>query len=231
MPRTVPYLFLVFTAIQLGSVLAKTHSADRGADAPAGITTVILNGLHVELAAVSRLPGIRQPFGSPRPNANIHRSVAEARVAFLDNLFLNVWPSKPDGINGSERIVNVPELTRTLKTCAALRRQFLRYFMEGSLVGNCLLTAPSRGVRLSADVLPDRVPAIVLNQCAEGELAFDYDVSGWLNSANLTCIRFDESGRETLVQDVAASGTLRTGQFKPLEMTVFEFRQNGIIAS
>ena len=168
-------------------------------------------------------------FGSPRPNANIHRSAAEARFAFMDSMFLNVWPAKDDGINGSERIVNVPELSRTLKTCAALRRKFLPYFTEGSLVGNCLLTAPSAGVRLAGYVLPDRVLAIVLNQGAEGELTFGYDVGGWLDGATFTCTRFDESGREMLAHDAPVSGTLRTGQLKPLEMTIFEFRRKEMV--
>ena len=124
----------------------------------------------------------------------------------------------------------MPELSRTLKTCAALRRQFLRYFTEGCLVGNCLLTAPSRGVRLAGYVLPDRILAIVLNEGADGELTFAYDLGGWLNGAKFTCIRFDESGRETLARDVPASGTLPTGRLKRLEMTVFEFRPKGIVA-
>ena len=119
-------------------------------------------------------------FPAPRPNVNINRSVAEARFAFMDNLFLNVWPSKPDGINGSERIANVPELSKTLKLCAALRGQFLPYFTEGVLIGNCLLTEPSPGVRLSAYVLPDRVLAIVLNQGPDGPLSFRYDLAPWV---------------------------------------------------
>jgi len=164
-------------------------------------------------------------FAAPRPNVNIHRSVAEARYAFMDNLFLNVWPAKPDGINGSERIANVPALSQTLKTCAALRRRFLRYFTEGVVIGNCLLTEPSPGVRVSSYVLPDRVLAIVLNQGAEGELAFHYDLSGWLpGQVKYACTRFDESGREAPPQDIPALGTLTTPRLKPLEMAVFEFR-------
>ena len=69
---------------------------------------------------------------------------------------------------------------------AALRQKFLPYFTEGLLVGNCLLTAPSPGVRLAGYVRPDRVLAIVLNQGAEGDLTFGYDVDGWLNGASST---------------------------------------------
>jgi hypothetical protein len=51
MRRTVPSLLLVCTAIQLGSLLAEAQSADHGADAPPGITTVHLNGLAIGLDA------------------------------------------------------------------------------------------------------------------------------------------------------------------------------------
>ena len=82
-------------------------------------------------------------FPAPRRNMNINRSVSEVRFAFMDNLFLNVWPSKPDNINGSERIANVPDCPPR-SNCAGLRQQFLPYFTEGALIGNCLLRAVPR---------------------------------------------------------------------------------------
>ncbi|MBM3493964.1 MAG: hypothetical protein FJX72_06550, partial [Armatimonadetes bacterium] len=134
-------------------------------------------------------------FPAPRPNANINRSEAEARFAFMDNLMLNVWPSKPDNINGSERIANVPGLSKTLKTCAALRKRFLPYFTEGVLIGACLMPEASPGARLAAYQLPDRVMAVVLNQGGEGELAVPYDLSPWMKvGADAQCIRTSEAG-------------------------------------
>jgi hypothetical protein len=163
-------------------------------------------------------------FPAPRPNVNINRSAAETRFAFMDNLFLNVWPSKPDSINGSERIENVPELSKTLKLCADLRGQFLPYFTEGCLVGNCLLTEPSPGVRLSAYVLPDRVLAVVLNQGPDGPLSFHYDLAPWVaGPRTFRQTQFDESGRRLTSGEVPTSGTLRTPNLRHLEMTVVEF--------
>ncbi|MCC6728045.1 MAG: hypothetical protein IT208_01775 [Chthonomonadales bacterium] len=163
-------------------------------------------------------------FPAPRPNVNINRSVVEARFAFMDNLFLNVWPSKPDGINGSERIANVPELSRTLKTCAALRRRFLRYFTEGTLIGNCLLTEPAPGVRLSAYVLPDRVLAIVLNQGPDADLSFRYDLAPWLPDGKAFSVaRVDEALRAEPSADAPVSGSLEAGRLRHLEMRLLEF--------
>ena len=163
-------------------------------------------------------------FPAPRRNVNINRSVSEARFSFMDNLMLNVWPAKPDNINGSERIANVPELSRTLKTCAGLRKQFLPYFTDGVLIGNCLLREVSPGVRLSAYVLPDRVLAIVLNQGAEAALSFDYDLEPWVpGRATFTATQFDEAGTRTASAEVPVSGPIQTRSLQPLEMTVIEF--------
>lgn len=165
-------------------------------------------------------------FPGPRPNVNINRSEAEAKFAFLDNLFLNVWPMKPDGINGSERIANVPALSAALKECAALRQQFLPYFTEGTLIGACLQPEPSPGVRLSAYVLPDRVLALVLNQGGQGKLPYRYDLSPWLEGAGMVTVsRYDHTGAPIESRRVPASGTLETGDLAPLQIEVVEFRK------
>ncbi len=70
---------------------------------------------------------------APRININIDRSVAEVKCGFADNLYLNVWPRKPDGINGSDYISNHPALSKSLKQCARLRKQFLNYFVEWNI--------------------------------------------------------------------------------------------------
>ena len=113
-------------------------------------------------------------FPAPRRNVNINRSVAEARLAFMDNLFLNVWPSKPDGINGSERIANVPELSATLKTCAALSQAVPAVLHRGSAHRQLPDDRAAARARLSAYVRPDRVLAIVLNDGPEGTISFAY---------------------------------------------------------
>jgi len=81
-------------------------------------------------------------FPSPRINWNIDTSVLETKTAFVQNRYLNVQPRKPDGTNGSDRIASHPELSRALKQCAKLRGQFLPYFVEGTLVGDCVLVEP-----------------------------------------------------------------------------------------
>jgi hypothetical protein len=163
-------------------------------------------------------------FPAPRRNVNINRSVSEARFAFMDNLMLNVWPAKPDHINGSERIANVPELSSTLKICAGLRKQFLPYFTDGVLIGNCLLREVRPGVRVSAYVMPGRVLAVVLNQSREAALTFSYDLEAWLpDHTSFAATQYDEAGVPVSSGDVPVSGTFETRSLRPLEMTVIEF--------
>ena len=163
-------------------------------------------------------------FPAPRPNVNINRSEADARFAFMDNLMLNVLPSKPDGINGSARIADAPGLSRTLKTCAALRQQFLPYFTNGVFIGNCLLTDTAPGVRLSAYVLPDRVLAIMLNQGAEGARSFRYDLTPWLPvQSGVRMNRTDEDRKSARARAASAAGTITTPKMKHLEIVVYEF--------
>jgi hypothetical protein len=163
-------------------------------------------------------------FPAPRPNVNINRSEAEARFAFMDNLMLNVWPSRPDGINGSARIADAPALSRSLKTCAALRQRFLPYFTNGVLIGNCLLTEPAPGARVSAYVRPGAVLALVLNQGHTGALKFRYDLAPWLPAASgMQMTRTGEHGKSTRPRAVPASGALTTPKMRPLEMAAYEF--------
>jgi hypothetical protein len=162
-------------------------------------------------------------FPAPRFNVNINRSIAEAKFAFMDGLFLNVWPSRPDGINGSEMIANVRALSETLKECAALRTQFLPYFTDGVFIGACLMPEEAAGVRLAAYVLPDRVLALVLNHGQEGVLSFRYDLAPWVpGRAAFTVTAHAAAGRAEAPRTITAAGQIETRPLKPLELAVFE---------
>ena len=126
-------------------------------------------------ALISLLP-------APRININIDRSLADAKRGFADNLYLNVWPRKPDGINGSDYISNHPELSEALKQCARLRKQFLDYFVSGTFVADCLLSKKSADAHVSTYVLPKSMLVIVINKAGKKEITFDSDIEPWLKS-------------------------------------------------
>jgi hypothetical protein len=121
--------------------------------------------------------------GGPRINLNIDKSVSEAKIGFADNLYLNVYPRKPDGINGSDYISNHPELSRALKQCARLRKQFLNYFVNGTFIADCLLSKDCPDAHVSTYVLPKSMLVIVINKKNKKEITFEGDIGPWLKSA------------------------------------------------
>lgn len=74
-----------------------------------------------------------------RPNVNVDNSPRQAKLCFMDNMFINVYPSKPGGVNGSAMIADYPEFSKTIKRCTEIRREFLDYFVQGDILGDCIL--------------------------------------------------------------------------------------------
>ena len=118
----------------------------------------------------------------PRINLNIDRSVSEAKVGFADNLYLNVWTRKPDGINGSDYLSNHLALSNALKQCARLRKQFLNYFVNGTFIADCLLSADCPDAHISAYTLSKSMLVIVINTKRKKQLTFQSNISPWLQS-------------------------------------------------
>ena len=81
----------------------------------------------------------------PRFNCNVETSPLLARMAFSEGLHMNVMPKKPDQQNATALISDKPELSAALKQCAKLRKRFVDYFVEGTLLGDSVLYEPSNG--------------------------------------------------------------------------------------
>jgi hypothetical protein len=167
-------------------------------------------------------------FPSPRTNINIHTSVEKAKLGFLESLYLNVMPRKPDSINGSDTIGHHQELSTALKTCARLRRQFLPYFVDGTLIGECVLTKPSPGARVAAYVLPDRMLVIVLNR-TKSPLApeLECDFRAWLPAGSnaYTVESFDEAGQSAGKSEVIGPTRLMPATaLGPIGMALFDIK-------
>jgi hypothetical protein len=138
---------------------------------------------------------------APRLNPNVDRSARDVKLNFMDNLYMNIMPSKPDGPNGSAMIEDYPEVSRALKQCARLRKQFLLYFLEGKLIGECILSEPCPRSHVTAYIRSDRGLMILMNcdlehwllsafgSYAEGQdqsrsLRFSCDLAHWIPSAS-----------------------------------------------
>ena len=119
-------------------------------------------------------------FPAPRVSCNVSSCPITATRAFLDNLYLNVFPRKAGSVNGSDWIESYPDLSASLRRCAALRRSFLRYFVDGVFVGDCVLRAECAAAHVSAYVLAEGVLVMAMNLGAESPLGLELDLEPWL---------------------------------------------------
>jgi hypothetical protein len=91
-----------------------------------------------------------------RPNINIDANPEHVKLCFMDNVFMNVYPSRPGDINGSAYIYEYPELSAALKRAAAWRKKYLEFFTDGEIIGDCVLARDAVGARVTAYRLRDR---------------------------------------------------------------------------
>ena len=162
---------------------------------------------------------------APRVNCCVSFSPMVVKKAFADNLYLNVFPRKENGPNGSDYIANYPDLSKALKACAKLRKQFLAYFTDGMLIGDCILAQPNPA-HICAYVLPDKVLMILISQGGEGPVAFSADIGQWLasKSGSYGVRSYDEDGKLLSTTKIdqgkwdSQTKKLRTG-----EIVVYEF--------
>ncbi len=164
-------------------------------------------------------------FPSPRLNVNINRHIPSIKKGFMDNAYLNVFPSKPDNANGTAMIEDYPEVADALKTCADLHSRFELYFVKGTPVGKGVLTESKYGAYVSAYVLPDRVLMLVLNVIAEQGYELEVDLSPWLEADvdSFVVRHYDEKGELKNTENSDPQWAGSTGKLAQWEMTVFEF--------
>lgn len=165
-------------------------------------------------------------YPGPRLNVNVGSSPKAVKNSFVDNLFVNIMPSKPEGINGSAWIRDFPELSKALRQCAGLRKQFMPYFTDGQLIGDCVLSKPCTGARVNAYVLGNRALMIVLNTGSDARaIHFTCDFQRWLKSPSgrYEVKSYDDNGKVLNVDEIP-DGKWRasTRTLKPLGMELYE---------
>ncbi|MCC6820431.1 MAG: hypothetical protein IT579_06840 [Verrucomicrobia subdivision 3 bacterium] len=165
-------------------------------------------------------------YPTPRFNVNVGTSPRAVKQLFADHLFLNVLPSKPDGINGSARITDHPELATALTVCAHLHAQFQTYLEDGRLIGDNFLSEPCREARVNGYLLPDTALIVVLNTGTQPRsISFAMAMAPWLRSPSgrYAITAYDESGiNRSTRSEVAATWKETTGVLAPNELALFE---------
>ncbi|HET6455952.1 MAG TPA: hypothetical protein VFI02_16225, partial [Armatimonadota bacterium] len=141
------------------------------------------------------------------------------------NLFLNVMPRKKESANASDRISSYPDLSKALKQCAGLRKKFLPYFLDGTLIGDCILSEPCPATHITAYVLPDRALMILINQGGSRKVSFACDLAPWVKSSGGYEARaFDEDGKLLGTSKTGSEWHAETKALQSGEMVVFEIK-------
>ncbi len=165
-------------------------------------------------------------FSAPRLNVNIDNSAKVVKYCFADNAYMNIMPSPPDGINASDLIVNHPPVSQALQQCAKLRQQFLSYFDNGELIGNCILTKECDSTHVSAYVLPDKVLMILVNSGNERSLKFSCNPDYWLTSitGKYNVKIYNSDGDLVGTEEIEQGEWLATTpELKHLDIALYEF--------
>lgn len=165
-------------------------------------------------------------FPTPRINSCITDSALTVKQCFADNLYLNLSPRKKASTNASGYIGDHAAMSKALKQCAKLRKQFLPCFTDGVLIGECILAEECPGTHVCAYVLPDKVLMILINQGSKRRIGVRCDIAPWLKSASgkyrVKC--YGENGglvSETPITTGQWKG--ETGELQLNELALYEF--------
>ncbi|HBG27685.1 MAG: hypothetical protein A2Y10_10215 [Planctomycetes bacterium GWF2_41_51] len=163
-----------------------------------------------------------------RFNWNINASADITKYCCINNIFVNVWTSKLDGPDGTDYIVNHPELSGALKQCSKLRKQFLEYFIDGTGIADCILTNACKNANISAYVLPESVLIFVLNKPNEQNIQLQCDVSPWIGKDGVYTVK-KYNGDGNVIDVIKAEKpdiNLETGVLKSSDIVLYEIIKN-----
>jgi hypothetical protein len=162
-------------------------------------------------------------FKAPRLNCNAEVPML-VKMAFMCGQYVNVYPRKPDQVNGTSLIGDIPQLSHAVKVCAGLRKQFLPYFTEGWLIGDSVLSEPATGF-IRGHVHNGKLLVFVLNDSERAKrLTVPCDLRLWLPPADDYEVKvFNESGEQVDVSLPQGTDWRRTtGLLQTGELAVYE---------
>ena len=164
-------------------------------------------------------------FSGPRPYWLIdQKRIDQLKKCFANNFFFEVGPTSKRIVTGSDWIEDHPELSRVLKDCASLRKQFLPYFTRGVFIGDCILSEPCNNAHVSAYVLSDKILIIAINLEEPQSIVLNCNLNLWLESKaqNYQIKSYNESGKMLEVSEYHKKQELWTPNLKNLEIAIFE---------
>jgi hypothetical protein len=160
---------------------------------------------------------------TPRMNCNVEDSALTVGKCFADNLYINAMPRKPDEPNGTALISETPELASALMRVSALRKQFLPFFVDGTLIGDAILEDPTSAF-VRAYQLGSRLLVIVLNdQGSSRPIVLKSNLSLWLPGAPAYHVTaYDGRGTRGRTWETEPEWIIETAALQPNDFAFFE---------
>jgi hypothetical protein len=140
-----------------------------------------------------------------RLQENIDSDPLYLKYSFISNAMMNIYPSLPENINGSALIRDVPALSKALRQCGRLRKKFMKYFTDGTPLGDCVLAADCQDARVMAYALDGSILMFAVKYDG-GDARIDYDLRPFTQCGRLTATLTGEDGREAGKSAVPAQG-------------------------
>jgi len=162
----------------------------------------------------------------PRVNQVVLDSVKNLKRAFCKGQHLTLWTPRP-GDNepaGSGLLADIPDLSKAVKECSNLRKQFLDYFVNGYFIGDSILQKPA-SVPVLAHQLDDRLLIFVFNNTADPKAVdFEGNLGLWLpNSTKYLVREYDSTGKLVNERDIKTKHlNVSTQPLGEYELAIYE---------
>ena len=134
--------------------------------------------------------------GTTRPNITVDNSAYVVKNCFMDNIFMNIFTSKPGGVNGSAYIREYPEFSKALKQAAKYRKDYLDFFTEGTMLGDCVLKRGVPGAKLTAYEYGGKYLIFVLFKEEAAEAACELAAGIEMEKMEIVCCTDFDSGEK-----------------------------------
>ena len=141
-----------------------------------------------------------------RPNMNVDSDPVKVKYIFMDNLMLNAYPTKPESYNGSALIADYPEFSKSIKTCAFLRKEYLDYFVDSTMLGDCFVV--EEPVCRTTAYEKNGNMLVIVYKDKEGKITFPVDFSSFASADAYTYTVCDEENKKVAEGETAAAGEI-----------------------
>ncbi len=143
-----------------------------------------------------------------RPNMNVDSTPKYVKLICMDNLMLNAYPSRTEEYSGGALISEYPEFSKAIKTCAAIRKAYLSYFVDGVMVSDCPLREDS-DCRVTGYLKEEENKLLLIAyKNVDGESVLKLDLADFVKGDNFCYTVKDEEGNEVLKGSVASCGDI-----------------------